>query len=128
MKKYILILAIILIAIIISLIVILNKQDEAPIISYEVVTNEVNISGTKDKKDRGYEIVEKDNNYYLIIYYGEQNSYYSSLEVIEISIKNEDIKVTVGLPKNEGMGDAFSYPKAIIKFDKEPNKIGVIYK
>ena len=129
MKKYGLIVTIILILILIVITgVLLKKYKNNETINYEIITDTSAIEGTKSENDRGYEVVEKDNEYYLIIYHGEEPTYYSKLEVLNVEIKGKNVEVTVRLPKHEGMGDAFSYPKAVIKLDKEPEKINIIYK
>ncbi len=126
MKKIGLIAGIALI-IIIFLIVFLLRKDNDKIMNYVIITNANSIKGTLDEKTRGYEVVEENNEYYLIIYNGEESVYYSSLEVLDVEIKNQKVNITVKLPDDEGMGEAFSYPKAVIKFDKEPKKVRVTY-
>ena len=37
-----------------------------------------------------------------------------------------EVKI-IKLPENEGVGDAFSYPIAVIKYNKKPEKIKIIY-
>ena len=81
-----------------------------------------------DVSRKGNELIEKDGNYYLLIKYGSSPAYYSHLEVLNVNIKSNDITISVSLPKDEGTGDAFSYPYAIIKLNKEPDSIKVIYK
>ena len=124
------ILLIVIITMIIAMITILNNKESNNEINleYEIISDTSHIEGSKNRRERGNEIIQKDDDYYLIIYYGEQHTYYSSLEVSSVKIQGDDVKVTVKLPNNEGMGDAFSYPKAVIKFNKKPNNVKVTYK
>ena len=43
-----------------------------------------------------------------------------TVEVSNVSVTGKIVTVDVNLPRDEGLGDAFSYPKAAIKFDKKP--------
>lgn len=101
-------------------------------INYEIITDKEIIKALEleDKKEKCHEIIRKDNIYYLIIHYEEIPAYYSKLEVISVDIDGNKIEVKVKLPEGgfEGKGEAFSYPKAVIKLDKEPEKINIIYK
>ena len=118
--------ALIVIVSILTVILVINKQINENI-NYEII-KDLNVVTTKSAPERGYQVIEKENSYYLVIYYGEVPTYYSSLNIDKVLIRNTTIKVTVSLPEDEGMGDAISYPKAIIKFDKEPKKIKISYK
>lgn len=91
-------------------------------VSYEVV-GDIKLIGSFDIEDatiKSYDLVEKDNEYYLIICYGEQPTFYSTIEVSNVKVNGKIVTVDVNLPKDEGLGDAFSYPKTAIKFDKKP--------
>ena len=127
MKKYRIIIAIVLIMIVLIAGYLINRKGSNAKINYEIIPKEKEnyIEGTKSKYKRGYEVIEKDNEYYLIIYGGERTST-DELEVLNVETKRRNVKVTVRII--EGYGDAFSYPRAIIKFDKKPNKVNVIYK
>ena len=50
----------------------------------------------------------------------EESVYYSGLEVKNVKVKGKVAMVDVKLPEGEGIGEAFSYPKAVIRFDKKP--------
>lgn len=54
-------------------------------------------------------------------------NFFNYLEVTDIKINKENVTIKVKLPDNDGMGDAFSYPKAIIKFNKKPHNIKIIH-
>ena len=118
-KKIILIAAIILVLAIIGITLFLFTGKS---IGYEIITNPTLIASfdVEDAKERGYEIVERDDTYYLVICYGEESVYYSGLEVKNVKVKGKVAMVDVKLPEGEGIGDAFSYPKAVIRFDKKP--------
>ena len=91
-------------------------------VSYEIV-GDVKLVGSFDIEDatvKSYDVVKKDNEYYLVICYGEQPTFYSTVEVSNVSVTGKIVTVDVNLPRDEGLGDAFSYPKAAIKFDKKP--------
>ena len=124
MKKILLILVLILIILAILITFILIKSTD---LKYEVLSKASLVTGTKDGKSRGDELVEMDNDYYLIIYYGEVSVNYSSIEVYDIISLGNNVIVKVRLPENDGFGDAFSYPKAIIKFNNKPNILKIIY-
>ena len=81
----------------------------------------------EDKKNRGYEVIQQDDYYYLVIKHGEESVCYSKLEVNKVEVNGNNIEVHVQLPKGEGMGDAFSYPKAIIKLNQKPGKVKIRY-
>ena len=118
-KKIILIAAIILVLAIIGITLFLFTGKS---IGYEIITNPTLIASfdVEDAKERGYEIVERDDTYYLVICYGEESVYYSGLEVKNVKVKGKVAMVDVKLPEGEGIGEAFSYPKAVIRFDKKP--------
>lgn len=99
-------------------------------INYEIITdkNFANPLQVSNKTDRGYEIIEQDDFYYLVIRYGEENVYFSKLDVTKVEVDGKNIKVWVKLPETEGIGEAFSYPNAIIKLDEKPEKVKVVYK
>lgn len=91
-------------------------------VSYEVVSD-IKMIGSFDIEDatvKSYDLVKKDNDYYLVICYGEQSVFYSTVEVSNVDINGRIVTVDVNLPKDEGVGEAFSYPKTVIKFDKRP--------
>lgn len=81
----------------------------------------------KDEKTQGYEIIQQNADYYLVIKYGEESNYYSKLEVNKVEWNGNKLKVNVQLPENEGMGEAFSYPKAVIKLNQKPKSVKIIY-
>ena len=127
MKKIVLIL--ILAVLILGAFLFINKNDEKIQMSYEIITdqNVIDEFEYKSKKWK-YEIIEKDNYYYVVISYGEDPNYYSKLDVTNVTIKNKNVDITVELPNGEGIGDAFSYPQAVIRFNLKPEKINVFYK
>lgn len=118
-KKVFLIIAIIIVVIVIvaTLFLFTGKS-----IGYEIITNPTLIASfdVENAKERGYEIIERDNEYFLVICYGEETVYYSGLEVKNVKVKGKVAIVDVKLPDGEGIGEAFSYPKAVIRFDKKP--------
>ena len=81
----------------------------------------------KDEKTQGYEIIQQNADYYLVIKYGEESNYYSKLEVNKVEWNGNKLKVNVQLPENEGMGEAFSYPKAVIKLNQKPKSVKIVY-
>lgn len=98
-------------------------------IKYEVVSD-TKLIGTFDIEnalEKSHNIIEKDGEYYLVICYGEQTVFYSTVEVSNVEIKGRAVTVDVNLPKDEGIGEAFSYPKTAIKFDKKPILVDVNY-
>ena len=105
---------------------IINQNKEG--INYEVITDKqiINQIGN-NSKERGYELIEKNGYYYLIITYGEQPTFYDMLEVTKVKSFGKIVDISVSLPKNSGFGDAFSYPKALIRFDQKPEKIFINY-
>ena len=127
MKKIVLILISVLL--VMGAFIFIKSSNEKTKVNYEVITdkNIINEFEYKSKK-RKYEIIEKDNYYYVVISYGEEPNYYSKLDVTNVVIKDKNVDITVELPKGEGLGDAFSYPQAVIKFDLKPEKINVTYK
>ena len=91
-------------------------------ISYEIV-DDSKLIGSFDIEDAmisSYNISEKDGEYYLIICYGEQNVFYSTVEISNVKINGKVVVVDVNLPEDEGTLEAFSYPKTAIKFNKKP--------
>ena len=96
-------------------------------LEYTILSREEFIDGEKSDKNRGYEIVENNNEYYLIIYHGEEPVVFGDLEVLSVEIDKGNVKVEVRLPFG-GAYDAFSYPKAEIKFNKKPRRVKVIHK
>ena len=126
-KKIILIAAIILVLAIIGITLFLFTGKS---IGYEIITNPTLIASfdVEDAKERGYEIVERDDTYYLVICYGEESVYYSGLEVKNVKVKGKVAMVDVKLPEGEGIGEAFSYPKAAVRFDKKPILVRVNFK
>lgn len=96
---------------------------------YEVIEDRSVIDQLEieDKKNRGYEVIQQDDDYYLVIKHGEESVCYSKLEVNKVEVNGNNIEVHVQLPKGEGMGDAFSYPKAIIKLNQKPGKVKIRY-
>ena len=90
-------------------------------LEYEILKNPASFVEARDIKKRGYEIIKKDGEYYLVVCYGEQSSYYSYAVVDKIIVNGSSVVVTIKLPDrdiNASVGEAFSYPKAIIKFNK----------
>ena len=100
-------------------------------LEYEILKKPESFIEARNIKKRGYEIITKNGEYYLAICYGEQSTYYSYLEVSDVKASGYSVVVTVKLPDrdiNASVGEAISYPKAIIKFNKKPKNIWVIYK
>ena len=129
MKKiFILMIGVILLCVILVAYVTNIKQENTNM-NYEIITDRNIINELKvGNNDRGYELIEQDNFYYVIIHYGEQPTYYSTLKITNVEINGKKVKITVALPEGEGMGDAFSYPKAVIRFDLKPEKVYISYK
>ena len=91
-------------------------------VSYEIV-DDIKVVGGFDIEDatiKSYDVIEKDDEYYLVICYGEQTTYYSTIEVTNVKVTGKVVIVDVKLPEDEGIGEAFTYPKTAIKFDKKP--------
>ena len=126
-KNMVLVLLIILVAVIVTIVLICVNKKDTTNINYEVIDDysEIQTLSIGNGKSKGYEILEKDSFYYLVIYHGEEPTYFSKLELKEINIDGKNVRIKVELPSNEGMGDAFSYPKIIIKLDQKPNKINI---
>ena len=95
-------------------------------IEYEVVYQVNGLKIDESKKERDYEVIEHENNYYVVIYYGQVETYYSYLEVLDVKIKGKVVTISVDLPK-EGHGDVASYPYAIVKLNKKPSKTNIKY-
>lgn len=130
MKKIWILIACIIIVLGAILIINIKSDDEQTSdINYEIITDRSIIRDLEinDAKKRGHEIIEKDGSYYLIINYGERSNYYSKLDVVNVEVNGKKLKVTVKLPDGEGMGEAFSYPNAIIKLDEKPEKVDIKY-
>lgn len=128
MKKKVflyIVIAIILIGVIIGLCSVKKNN----LVKYEIITNEdIVASFDLDEKTKGYELKEIDGDYYVLISYGMQPAYYSTLDVENVEFKNNELIITVKLP-NEGIEDAFSYPYVLLKFSRKvPENISVIYK
>lgn len=104
------------------------NEDKKTYIDYEVVKelNDLNIE-INNKKERGYEIIQQDEAYYLVIKHGEEPTYFDGLEVVDITGNSKKMNVHVKLI-GAGIGDAFSYPKAIIKLKQKPEQVNIIYK
>ncbi len=96
-------------------------------VGYEIITNKSLIASfdVENAQDRGYEIVERDNTYYLVINWGEESQYYSQVEVTKVNVKGKVATVSVKLPKGDVAGDAISYPKAVVRFDEKPSLVRV---
>lgn len=100
-------------------------------LKYEILKRPENFVEARSIKERGYNIITKDGEYYLVICYGEQSTYYSYLKVSNVKTSGYSIEVTVKLPDRDeyaSVGEAISYPKAVIKFNAKPKNIKVIYK
>lgn len=98
--------------------------------NYEVITDSevihnLNISRSETRK---YEELEVEGEHYIIVYYGECPHYFNTLDVTNVKITGSKITIDVKLPTGEGVGDAFSYPYAVIKVDKKFERIVVNYK
>lgn len=130
MKK-ICIVIIVIIILVLGIVVIsgITKEDEVSNMVYEVIEDidVIDQLEIEDKKNRGYEVIQQDDDYYLVIKHGEESVCYSKLEVNKVEVNGNNIEVHVQLPKGEGMGDAFSYPKAIIKLNQKPGKVKIRY-
>ena len=106
-----------------------EKNNTKDNLTYEIINDRNLLNNfTISNQKRGHEIKKIDNNYYLLIYYGMQSTYYSFLDVESINTKDNKLNIVVKLPSNEGMGDAFSYPFVIIKLNNKPKDIKIIYK
>ena len=129
MKKYwvLIVLGIIIVIGAVLYFIINNKNINDGSLEYEILDQNDFITGNNDETIRGYEIVEKDNYYYLIIYHGEEPTSFDDLKVLSVGIRKEHVTVEVQLPVG-GIGDAFSYPKAQIRFNKMPKNVKIIHK
>lgn len=126
-KKIILIVAIILVLAMIGITLYLFTGKS---VGYEIITNDTLIASfdIENARDRGYEIVERDDTFYLVINWGEESQYYSKLEVTKVKVKGKVATVSVKLPKSEdGLRYAFSYPKAVVRFDNKPLLVRVSF-
>lgn len=130
MKKICILISVIII-LVLGIVVIsgITKEDEVSNMVYEVIEDRdvIDQLEIEDKKNRGYEVIQQDDYYYLVIKHGEESVCYSKLEVNKVEVNGNNIEVHVQLPKGEGMGDAFSYPKAIIKLNQKPGKVKIRY-
>lgn len=113
-----------LLVIIIVIIILIPKPKK---IEYEVVVdvgtlNNINVNKSRTRKN---EIVKYKDSYFLVIHESEQQKYFT-LEVESVSTTKEDIKVVV--KKVAGILETGSNPKAIIKLDRKPKKIEIIYR
>ena len=109
----------------------LYVKDRQTPLTYEIVERPESFVEARVIKERGYKIIEKDSEYYLVVCYGEKNTYYSYAEVSNVKVIGSSITVTIKLPDrdiNASVGEAFSYPKAILKLNKKPSYVHVIYK
>ena len=99
-KKIILIVAIILVLAMIGITLYLFTGKS---VGYEIITNDTLIASfdIENARDRGYEIVERDDTFYLVINWGEVSQYYSKLEVTKVNVKGKVATVSVRLPKVE---------------------------
>lgn len=116
--------AAVVIVIIIVVIILIPKEKN---IKYEVIVdagtlNTINVNKSKVRKQ---EIVKQRDSYFLVIHESEQDKQYT-LEVASVSTTKENIKVVV--KKVAGILEVKSNPKAVIKLDKKPKKIDVIYR
>lgn len=95
-------------------------------IGHEIITNETLIASfdVENARERGYEVIERDDTFFVVINWGEENTYYSKLEITKVNVKGKVATIGVKLPK-EGQGDSFSYPKAVVRFDKKPTLVRV---
>ena len=125
-KKIILIVAIILVLAMIGITLYLFTGKS---VGYEIITNDTLVASfdIENARDRGYEIVERDDTFYLVINWGEVSQYYSKLEVTKVNVKGKVATVSVRLPKVEVAGDALSYPKAVVRFDEKPSLVRVSF-
>ena len=98
-------------------------------IGHEIIINESLIASfdIENARDRGYEIIERDDTFYLVINWGEVSQYYSKLEVTKVNVKGKVANVSVRLPKVDVAGDALSYPKAVVRFDEKPSLVRVSF-
>ncbi len=126
-KKKMAIIAGVVVALVIIIVVVIILIPKAKNIKYEVIVDSatlktINVNKSKTRKN---EIVKQQDSYYLVIHEDEQEKYYT-LEVESVSTTKEDIKVVV--KKVIGTLNIGSNPKAIIKLDKKPKKVEVIYR
>ena len=98
------------------------SSQSVPDMNYEIVSQDA-LPDTARSSERGYEIIKHDA-YYLVIHYGEMPVYYPGLDVKGVEVNGDSIKVSVELMAG-GMGDAFSYPSAVIKLDRMPKQINI---
>ena len=126
-KKILLIIAMMIVLIVIASTIFLFAGKP---IAHEIITNPSLVASfdVKDARQRGYEIIERNNTYYLVICYGESTVYYSALEVTNVKVKGKVAIVDVKLSEKEGIAEAFSYPKAAVRFDKKPIVVRVNFK
>lgn len=119
LKKIMLIIAIVIVVAMIGVTLYLFASKS---IGHEIITNETLIASfdVENARERGYEIVERDDTFYVVINWGEESAYYSKLEVTKVNVKGKVATISVKLPESEGQEDAFSYPKGVVRFDKKP--------
>lgn len=131
MKDKVRVIVSILVLIIIGVICFLTFRNidhtETEDINYEVLSRSeyTAILEIGDKEKPTYEIIDADDTYYLIIYHGEEPTYFPELDVMNVEVNGKDIEVTVKL-HGIGEGDAFSYPVAVLKLDAKPENIEII--
>lgn len=126
-KKKIGLVAAIAAAVIVIIIVVIILIPKEKNIKYEVIVdsgtlNTINVNKSKTRKQ---EIVKQRDSYFLIVHEAEQDKQYT-LEVASVSTTKEEIKVVVKMVA--GTLDVKSNPKAVIKLNKKPKKINVIYR
>ena len=99
-------------------------------IKYEIVENTKLIASfdIENATEKSYNVVEKDNEYYLVICYGEQNKYYQTIEIENIKVTGKIIIVDVNLKEEENQIEMNSYPRTAIKLNKKPIYTKVNYK
>lgn len=123
-KKIAIIAGIVAVIVIIIVIILIPKEKN---IGYEVVVDSatlktINVNKSKTRKN---EIVKQRDSYYLVIHEATQDKNYT-LEVEQVSTSKESIKVVV--KKVAGVLEISSNPKAVIKLNKKPKNIEVIYR
>ena len=96
--------------------------------NYEIM-NEPPQDISFDDKNRGTEVIEYNNEYYVIIKMGEKNSGGYSIKVTDVKIDKPNVTIHVKEnepPEGSMVTMAFTYPYTVVKFDFKPN-VDVIY-
>lgn len=109
-----------------------GEKNDVPL-SYEIVSDYANdnpelVESLKIDNivKRGYEIIEKDNFYYLIVSYGKAVSCCGKIGVTDVKVKENDLIIDVDfIDMCDCLYFNTTHPKAIIKLNTVPNSIKI---